>query len=176
MQFGRIGVLPALLLLAASSLSQVTTIGRNGKVRISSLSKTQRAVLLPALEAATGEHRSNLLDDFEVFPEPLGSKGASAIFAISAGYGCGEHNNCPFLIFREGHDRDEPILSSVAGDYDILGSRHLGYRDISLTNFHGVTTLTSHWEYDGQEYRIQSCTERTTDGRRSALPASNCRF
>lgn len=167
-------VLLAMLLCVTLAPAQMTTVGSHRKLRTSSLSKAEKTILISALEAATGENKADLLSDFQVFPEPLARTGRPSVFAISTGVECGMHRDCAFLIFREDHAQYEPILNSVAGDYDILTSRHQGFRDISLTNYQGVTSVVSVWAYDGTRYRVRSCLEKTTDGKRLAIPVERC--
>jgi hypothetical protein len=82
--------------------------------------------------------------------------------------------NSSFLIFQQFATTDTPILDSVAGDYDLADSRHHGYLDVILTNYQGIHSLVSVWQFDGQRYRVTKCTEKTSDGTQKEIPASQC--
>lgn len=175
MWIGRACVSIAMLTLTAACLSQVLTVGSDGKTQTSTLSPAQKAILLPALQDATGEHGPDLLQFFTVFSVPLAEKGAAAIFAIAANARCGgAHSNCIFLVFRQEAGGDIPILNAAAGDYDLESHRHMGYRDIVLKNYQGVHTMVSIWQYDGRKYRVHACTDETSQGTRKRVPADQC--
>lgn len=163
----------ALLLLAFPAAPQVLTVGRDGRTRPSAtLTAREKAVLLPALRDATGDASANLAS-FSVFQEPLSNTGTPAIVAISL-KDCGAHHDCPFLVFRKAGSVEIPLLSSVAGDWDLKETRHHGYRDIALTNYEGVQKLVYIWRFDGHKYRVSACTDRTADGAPQSLPLSQC--
>ncbi len=163
------------LLLAATCLSQVLTVAPNGKSRTVGLTEEQKAILLPALQNATGDHSPNLLNTYTAFPEPLAKKELPAIIAISVVVGCGaSHPNCIFLVFRQENGNDIPILNSVAGDYDLQDSRHHGYRDIVLKNYQGIHTMISQWQYDGTQYHVHTCEDSTSDGKHQNAPLNQC--
>jgi hypothetical protein len=175
MWIGRSCISMAMLTVTAACLSQVLTVGPDGKTQTSTLSATQKAILLPALQDVTGEHRPDLLQSFTVFSVPLAEKGPSAIFAISANVGCGAtHPNCAFIIFRQEASGDIPILDAAAGDYDLESHRHMGYRDIVLKNYQGIHTKVSLWQYDGRQYRVHTCTDETSQGSQTKVPADRC--
>jgi hypothetical protein len=160
------------LIIACGCAAQVLTVGPGGKNQISSLTEKQKATLLTALQDATGEDRPDLLREYTVFPEPLAKQGPPAIIAISSHMGANADSS--YLIFRQQGDSDVPILDSVAGDYDLRDSRHHGYLDIVLTNYQGVHWIVSVWQFDGQQYRVSKCTEKSTDGTQKERPASQC--
>jgi hypothetical protein len=132
------------------------------------LSAKERAMLLPALQAATGAQQADLLRSFTVFELPLAAKGEPAIVAISR-IDCGVHPNCGFFVFRQQNSVDVPILNSVAGDWDTKDSRHHGYRDIVLTNYQGVRKVIATWQFDGKRYRVNACVEQAANGTQQRL-------
>lgn len=168
--FTRIAVLVAFLFSSA----QVFTVGRAGHSHMSRLSSAQKAVLVPALQDATGDHTTNILHSFSVFQVPLSEKGPPAVIAISVDVGCGVNPNCEFLVFRQLGEKDVPILNDVAGDWDFKSTRHHGYRDLVLTNYQGVHAVLSVWQYDGHRYCMSSQTDRASDGSQTQLSVNCC--
>lgn len=166
----QIAVLVVSLLVSA----QVFTVGRAGHSHVSKLSPAQKAVLAPALRDATGDQTTNILASFTVYEVPLADKEPPAIIAISVEVGCGANPNCEFLVFRQLGKKDIPILNDVAGDWDFKSTRHHGYRDLVLTNYQGVHTVLSLWQYDGHRYCMSSQTDRTSDGSQMQLPVNRC--
>jgi hypothetical protein len=164
----------AALIFSLGCSAQVFTVGRAGHGRMSELSSAQKAVLAPALQDATGEHTPDILRSFTVYAVPLSNKDAPAIVAVSVDLGRGVHPNCEFLVFRQDGNKDILILSDVAGDWDFNSTRHHGYRDLVLTNYQGVHTVLSVWQFDGHRYCMRSQTDRSTDGTRAQLPVNRC--
>jgi len=150
-------VLLVVALATPARLPQIVTVAPDGATRISRLSAAQKAILLPAIQDATGDHSPDLLQAYSVFPEPLTAKGPPAILAISTKVGCGVNPNCIFLVFRQEHDKDVLILDSVAGAYALKENGHHGYRDIVLTNYMGIHSEVDRWCYDGRQYRMEAC-------------------
>ena len=165
----------AALLFGMLAVGQVLTVGPGGRVhRTSALTKSERAILLPALQDSVGDHNPDLLASFSIFEEPLSRTGIQAIIAISV-KNCGVHGNCPFLVFRQKGSVDVPILNSVAGDWDLKDTRHHTYRDIVLTNYQGIHQVITTWQFDGQTYRVSTCIGRTANTQKK-LPVSECGF
>ncbi|HUN83516.1 MAG TPA: hypothetical protein VMU48_04015 [Terracidiphilus sp.] len=169
MYFTRIAILISLL-----SSAQILTVGNGGHPQVSKLSSAQKAVLVPALRDATGDHATNILRSFTVYEAPLSDTEPPAIIAISVDVGCGVSPNCEFLVFRQQGKKDVPILNDVAGDWDLKNTRHHGYRDLVLTNYQGVHTVVSIWQYDGHRYCMSSQMDRATDGSQAQLPVNRC--
>jgi hypothetical protein len=165
----------AALIFSLGCSAQVFTVDRAGHGQMSELSSAQKAVLAPALQDATGEHTPDILRSFTVYAVPLSNKDAPAIVAISVEVGCGVNPNCEFLLFRQDGNKDTLILSDVAGDWDFNSTRHHGYRDLVLTNYQGVHTVLSVWQFDGHRYCMSSQTDRSSDGSQAQLPVSRCR-
>jgi len=164
----------AVVIVSLSCSAQVFTVGRTGHGHMSELSPKQKAILVPALREATGEHAPDILGSFTVYAVPLSHTDAPAIIAISVGMGCGVNPNCEFLIFRQDGSKDTLILQDVAGDWDMNGTRHHGYRDVVLTNYQGVHTVLSVWQFDGRRYCMSSQTDRSSDGTQKQLPVNRC--
>lgn len=164
----------AVLVVSLSCSAQVFTVGRTRHSHMSKLSPAQKAVLAPALRDATGDRTTNILGSFSVYEVPLSDKEPPAIIAISVGVGCGANPNCEFLVFRQLGKKDVPILNDVAGDWDFKSTRHHGYRDLVLTNYQGVHTIFSVWQYDGHRYCMSSQTIRASDGSQTQLPVNRC--
>jgi len=169
MYFTRIAILISLL-----SSAQILTVGNGGHPQVSKLSLAQKAVLVPALRDATGDQATNILRSFTVYEAQLSDTEPPAIIAISVDVGCGVHPNCEFLVFRQQGKKDVPILNDVAGDWDLKDTRHHGYRDLVLTNYQGVHTVVSVWQYDGHRYCMSSQVDRATDGSQAQLPVNRC--
>jgi hypothetical protein len=165
----------ATLIVSLGWAAQVFTVDREGHGHGSELSSAQKAVLAPALQDATGEHTPNILGSFTAWAVPLSYKDSPAIIAISVESGCGVHPNCPFLVFRQKDNRDVPILIDVAGDWDFTSVFHHGYRDLRLTNYQGVHTVFSVWQFNGQRYCMSSQTDRSSDGTQTRLPVTRCK-
>lgn len=164
----------AVLVVFLFSSAQVFTVGSAGHSHMSKLSPAQKAVLAPALRDVTGHHTTNILRSFTVYEVPLSDKEPPAIIAISVDVGCGVNPNCEFIVFRQLGKKDVPILNDVAGDWDLKNTRHHGYRDLELTNYQGVHTVLSIWQYDGLRYCMSSQTDRATDGSQKQLPVNRC--
>ncbi|MGB6745003.1 MAG: hypothetical protein WBE38_15250 [Terracidiphilus sp.] len=164
----------AVLVVSLSCSAQVFTVGRAGHGHMSELSPEQKAILAPALQDVTGEHAPNILRSFTVYTVPLSRTDAPAIIAISVYVGCGVNPNCEFLVFRQDGDKDTLILQDVAGDWDLNSTRHHGYRDLVLTNYQGVRTVLSVWQFDGRRYCMSSQIERYSDGTQKQLPVNRC--
>lgn len=164
----------AVLVVTLFSFAQVFTVGASRHSHLSKLSLAQNAVLAPALRDATGDDAPNILRSFTVYEVPLSDTDPPAIVALSVDVGCGVNPNCEFLVFRQQGKKDVPILNDVAGDWDFKSTRHHGYRDLVLTNYQGVHTLTSVWQYDGQRYCMSSQMDRATDGSQTQLPVNRC--
>jgi hypothetical protein len=163
----------AALVLAMLPPAQVFTAGHIEQ-QARKPSPAQQKALLSAVQNATGEHSPNLLEDFSVFAGQLAETGPPAIFATSENFGCGVHPNCIFLVFRPESGNDVPILNTVPGAYDLLSSRHSGYRDLVLQNYQGIHTMVSVWRYDGRQYRIYACTDETSEGTQNRVPIDRC--
>jgi hypothetical protein len=164
----------ALFVVSLLSGGQIYTVGKGGHPQVSQLSHAQKAVLVPALQDATGDHRTDILRSFTVFEAPLSNTEPAAIIAISVSVGCGVDPNCEFLVFRQRGKKDVPILNDVAGDWDLKNTRHHGYRDLVLTNYQGMHTAVSVWQYDGRRYCMSSKIDRATDGSKTELPVTRC--
>src|SRR5580658_458900 len=164
----------AALIISLGCSAQVFTVGRAGPGHMSELSPAQKAVLKTALQDATGEHTPDILRSFTVYAVPLSNKDAPAIIAISVDVGCGVNPNCEFLVFRQDKNKDILILNDVAGDWDFNSMRHHGYRDLVLTNYQGVHTVLSVWQFDGHRYCMTSQTDRSTDGTQTQRPVNGC--
>jgi hypothetical protein len=162
-------------MVSLSCSAQVFTVGRAGHGRMSELSPAQKAVLAPALQNATGEQTPDILRSFTVFAVPLSNNDSPAIIAISVKVGCGVNPNCEFLVFRQHGNKDIPILSDVAGDWDFNSTRHHGYLDLTLTNYQGVHRVLSIWQFDGNQYCMTSRTDRSSDGTQKKLLVNHCR-
>jgi len=169
MYFTRIAILISLL-----SSAQILTVGNGGHPQVSKLSPAQKAVLAPALRDATGDQARNILRSFTVYEAKLSDTEPPAIIAISVDVGCGVNPNCEFLVFRQQGKKDVPILNDVAGGWDLKDTRHHGYRDLVLTNYQGVHTVVSIWQYDGHRYCMSSQVDRATDGSQAQLPLNRC--
>jgi hypothetical protein len=164
----------AALIVPLGCSAQVYTVGRTGHGHMSELSPAQKAILTPALRDATGERTPDILRSFTVYAVPLSDQGAPAIIAISVDVGCGVNPNCEFLVFRQDGNKDILILNDVAGDWDFKSTRHHGYRDLVLTNYQGVHTVLSVWQFDGHRYCMTSQTDRSTDGTQTQRPVNGC--
>jgi hypothetical protein len=164
----------AVLIISLGCSAQVFTVGRAGRGHMSELSPAQRAVLAPALQDATGEHAPDILQSFTVYAVPLSDKDAPSIVAISVDVGCGVNPNCEFLVFRQDGNKDILILNDVAGNWDFNSTRHHGYRDLALTNYQGVHTVLSIWQFNGHRYCMSSQSDRSSDGIQKQLPVNRC--
>lgn len=118
----------------------------------------------------TLESRSNI-DDFTTFTEPLAKHGPPAIFAIPIPTGPGND----ISVFRQDQGRDLLILRASARDWQLLNSRHSGFRDILLKAYMGIDHMVSIWRYDGHRYRVATCTDHNeADGSATAAPLDFC--
>lgn len=163
----------ALLMIGVLSGAQVLTVGPNGHSRWQSkLTEKERALLVPALQSATGEYGPGLLKLYTAFEVPLSRTGAPGIVAISDEIS--PQGNSAFLVFRQKSAAYVPILNTVAGAWDLKDTRHQGYRDIVLTNYQGVQQMISTWEFDGRQYHVTGCIQRTTDGAQREQPLNRC--
>ena len=164
----------AVLIVSLFSFAQVFTVGRTAHSGLSKLSPAQKAVLAPALRDATGDHATNIFRSFTVYEVALSNTDSPAIVALSVDVGCGVNPNCEFLVFRQQGKQDVPILNDAAGDWDFTSTRHHGYRDLVLTNYQGVHTIVSIWQYDGHRYCMSSQMDRASDGIQTQLPVNRC--
>ncbi len=170
MSFTRI----AALIVSLDCSAQVLTVGREAQGHMSELSPGQKAVLVPALQDATGEHAPDILRSFTANMVPLSAKDAPAIIAISVEVGCGVNPNCEFLVFRQDGNKDVLILNDVAGGWDFNSSRHHGCRELVLTNYQGIHTVKSVWQFDGNRYCMTSQTDGATDPTQTRRAVNRC--